>query len=121
MNRFALLAASALGFTGVALGAFGAHSLRSQLSAEQMAIFQTGTQYQLYHALALLALAALSDRVRSPWPARLFLVGVSIFSGSLYILALTGVKAWGAVTPIGGICLLTAWGILFCGALKLPK
>ena len=107
-------------FLAVALGAFGAHALRSRLSAPDLALFETGVRYQMYHALAMIALSALAVRWPSPWLDRagwLFLLGMVLFSGSLYTLVLTGVRAWGAVTPLGGVAFLAgwlaaAWGIL---------
>ena len=104
----------------VALGAFGAHALRARLAAPDLAIFETGVRYQMYHALAILLLAALGARWSSPWLDRaawLFLIGILVFSGSLYTLVLTGTRAWGAVTPFGGVAflagwLLAAWGIV---------
>lgn len=101
-----------MGFVGVGLGAFGAHGLRGRLSPEMLAVFETGVRYQMYHALALLATAALMTRadgravVVAGWS---FTAGILIFSGSLYALALTGVTILGAVTPIGGVAFLIGW------------
>jgi uncharacterized membrane protein YgdD (TMEM256/DUF423 family) len=102
----------ALGFTGVALGAFGAHALKGRLAAEQLATFEVGVRYQLIHALALLAVAWACTR----WPGRtaqaggwLFTIGTLLFSGSLYALTLAGVRGLGLVTPIGGVALLLGW------------
>jgi uncharacterized membrane protein YgdD (TMEM256/DUF423 family) len=102
----------ALGFTGVALGAFGAHALKAHLAAEQLATFEVGVRYQLMHALALLAVAWACTR----WPGRavqasgwLFIAGTLLFSGSLYALTLGGVRGLGIVTPIGGVALLLGW------------
>jgi uncharacterized membrane protein YgdD (TMEM256/DUF423 family) len=101
-----------LAFLAVALGAFGAHLLRERISVESMAIYQTGVQYHMSHALALLGLAALSDKIRKPdiigW---LFIFGVVIFSGSLYLLAITGHRWLGAITPLGGVCFLSGWAV----------
>jgi len=100
------------GFLAVALGAFGAHALRNRLSPADLAIFETGVRYQMYHALAILLLAAIGARWASPWLDRagwLFLAGIVIFSGSLYTLVLTGTRAWGAVTPFGGVAFLAGW------------
>ena len=100
---FALGSASAL--VAVAAGAFGAHGLRARLTPDLLAVFETGARYQMYHALALLAVAWAVTRWPNPWPVRagwLFLVGTLLFSGSLYALALTGVRWLGAVTPLGG-------------------
>ena len=108
-----------LAFLAVAFGAFGAHALRERISTELLAVFQTGVQYQAMHALALLALGlAAPDR---PWIRRaswLFVAGVVVFSGSLYALALTGTRSFGAITPLGGVCFLLGWGIL---AVNLSK
>ena len=109
------------GFIGVAAGAFGAHFLKDRLAADMLAVFETGTKYQLVHALALLATAWTA--VQYPHPlvrsaGWLFLAGTVVFSGSLYILAWTSVKAWGAVTPIGGLLLLAGWLSLAIGVFK---
>ena len=110
---FALGSASAL--VAVATGAFGAHGLRARLSPDLLAVFETAARYQMYHALALLAVGWAVTRWPGPWPVRagwLFAVGTLLFSGSLYALALTGVTTWGAVTPIGGLALLIGWACL---------
>src|SRR5262245_27451160 len=102
MPRTFLLFAALAGFIGVALGAFGAHGLRSRLSPEMLGVFETGVRYQMYHALALVALVGLMDRwsgylvTAAGW---LFISGMALFSGSLYVMALTGATALGIVTP----------------------
>ncbi|MBL8048785.1 MAG: DUF423 domain-containing protein [Chthonomonas sp.] len=96
----------------VALGAFGAHALRDRLSPSDLQVFETGVRYHLIHAVALVALglSSLSDRFRRVgW---LFVVGIAVFGGSLYALVLTQLRWVGAVTPIGGVCLILGWGIL---------
>ena len=106
-------AVSALG--AVAAGAFGAHALRNRLAPDLLAIFETAVRYQMYHALALIGSAWIVTRWPAPqavWAGWLFLGGTVIFSGSLYILALTGVRGWGAVTPVGGLAFILAWGCL---------
>lgn len=111
-ERIFFLAGAVSGFLGVALGAFGAHALKARLSAEFAAIFETGVRYQMYHALALLAVAwAVSAHQSQSAQAAgwLFIAGSAIFSGSLYLLVFTGTKTWGAVTPLGGLCLLAGW------------
>ncbi|HTQ10245.1 MAG TPA: DUF423 domain-containing protein [Fimbriimonadaceae bacterium] len=121
MSRTLVVWGAILGFLGVALGAFGAHVLRERLSAESMEIFQTGVHYHMIHALALLGLGAIADRVRySTIIGWLFIFGVAIFSGSLYLLAISQVQWWGAVTPIGGLCYLAGWALLAWGAAKGP-
>jgi uncharacterized membrane protein YgdD (TMEM256/DUF423 family) len=106
--------AAALGFLGVALGAFGAHALKSRLPPDLLAIWHTGVLYHLIHALALLALALYARAAASPAPiaapAAGFVVGIALFSGSLYALALTGIRPLGAITPFGGLAFLFAWG-----------
>jgi uncharacterized membrane protein YgdD (TMEM256/DUF423 family) len=101
-----------LGFIGVAAGAFGAHALRGRLEPDMLQVFETGVRYQLTHALALLAVGLGVNRLspRPAWAAGwLFVVGTLLFSGSLYALALSGIPAFGAITPFGGLSLLTGW------------
>jgi len=106
---------------GVILGAFGAHGLRARLSPEMLVVFETGVRYHLIHALGLLAVAWAASR----WPGSyvsiagyLFVAGIFIFSGSLYVLAITGIRWLGAITPIGGVCLIVGWGLLAVGVLR---
>jgi len=115
MVRLWLLLSAFAGFSGVALGAFAAHGLKSRLSAEYLAVFQTGTHYQLIHALALLGVAILALLA----PGRLvnlagcfFAAGILLFSGSLYLLTLTGIGKLGIVTPFGGLAFLAGWACL---------
>jgi uncharacterized membrane protein YgdD (TMEM256/DUF423 family) len=106
--------AAALGFTGVALGAFGAHGLRDRLGPGMIEVYRTGVLYQLVHALAALAVAVGAARIRRATAVvALFAAGVVVFSGSLYLLALTGTGMFGAITPIGGLALLAGWALLF--------
>jgi uncharacterized membrane protein YgdD (TMEM256/DUF423 family) len=111
--RLAIIIAAALLFAAVALGAFGAHALRSRLAPDMMAIYQTGVQYHLVHALGLLGVGILllqrPDGRLLAAAAWLLVVGIVLFSGSLYVLALTGVRALGAVAPVGGAAFLAAW------------
>lgn len=100
-------------------GAFGAHTLRPHISPEHLQAFETGARYQMYHALALLAVAWLVSR--SPnnsahWAGRLFLLGTVLFSGSLYLIALTGITGFGLVTPFGGVAFLAGWVCLALAA-----
>ncbi|UVE18097.1 DUF423 domain-containing protein [Pseudomonas sp. LS44] len=124
MLRPLLLLAAFFGFTAVALGAFAAHGLKSQLTADYLAVFQTGVHYQMVHALALLALALLSLHV----PGRalgvaggLFVLGILLFSGSLYLLSLTGIRSLGIVTPFGGLAFLGGWLSLGIAAWNLTR
>jgi uncharacterized membrane protein YgdD (TMEM256/DUF423 family) len=103
----------------VVLGAFGAHGLRGRLTPELLAVFEVGVRYQMYHALALLAVAWASTR----WPGTamvvagvLFVAGTVVFSGTLYVLALTGQKWLGAITPLGGVAFILGWIVLAWGA-----
>lgn len=109
------------GFLSVAAGAFGAHGLRSKLSPEMLAVFETGARYQMFHALALLGTAWAFTHFHpglSKASGLFFILGSVIFSGSLYALALSGIKMWGAVTPLGGLFLLAGWLTLLFAAIK---
>ncbi len=114
--RLALVLGALLMFVAVAAGAFGAHALKSRLGADLLATWQTAVQYHAWHALALLAVGLLMLH----WPERadlaiagwLMAAGIVLFSGSLYALALTGVRGLGAVTPLGGLAFLAAWLVL---------
>jgi uncharacterized membrane protein YgdD (TMEM256/DUF423 family) len=112
MDRLFFALGALSGFVAVAAGAFGAHALRARLPAELLAVFETGARYQMYHALALLAVAWAAARWPGPlpaWAGWLFVAGTLLFSGSLYLLALTGVRWLGAITPLGGVCFLAGW------------
>ena len=115
MDRTFLFIGALAGFLGVAFGAFGAHGLRSRLSPDMLAVFETAVRYQMYHALALLLTAALAAR-SDGWLVSMagwsFTAGILVFSGSLYVLALTGITMFGAITPIGGLAFLLGWGCL---------
>ncbi len=108
---------------GVLLGAFGAHGLRARLSPEMLVVFETGVRYHLIHGLAVLAVAWAASRWTSAlinaagW---LFVAGILIFSGSLYVLSISGVRWLGAVTPIGGLCFTIGWLVLAIGAMRAP-
>ena len=115
MPQTYLLWAAVLGFVGVAAGAFGAHGLKPRLSEEMLAVFETAVRYQMYHAAALLGTAWAiqnSSGDAALWAGRFFIAGTLIFSGSLYILSLTGIRWLGAVTPIGGVAFLAGWACL---------
>jgi uncharacterized membrane protein YgdD (TMEM256/DUF423 family) len=102
----------------VAAGAFGAHALKAILTPDMLTVFETGARYQMYHALALIAAGLSLERRPSPAFARAgwaFLVGIVLFSGSLSALALSGVRAFGALTPLGGLAFLIGWGFLAWG------
>jgi uncharacterized membrane protein YgdD (TMEM256/DUF423 family) len=114
--RLALLFAAVFLFAAVATGAFGAHAMKSKLEPDLMAAFQTAVQYHFWHALGLLAVGILllhkPDSGALAAAGWLLVAGLVLFSGSLYALALTGVRGFGAVTPFGGIAFLAAWGAL---------
>ncbi|BDA69457.1 hypothetical protein RIVM261_060670 [Rivularia sp. IAM M-261] len=120
MKQIFLTIAALLGASGVAAGAFGTHSLRGQLSERALEIFEVGTRYQMYHALALLGVAILLNSNLQPnkslivsgW---LFITGILLFSGSLYALSLTNAVSLGMITPLGGAALIAGWITLaFC-------
>ncbi|MEM1214462.1 MAG: DUF423 domain-containing protein [Bacteroidota bacterium] len=104
----------------VLLGAFGAHALKAMVDPAKVAIFETGVRYQFYHALGVLVCGLVAERAnptRLRWAVRLFLVGILLFSGSLYLLTFTEqlLLPWGIIgplTPIGGVCFVAAWGVL---------
>ena len=116
MSKLFLVAAAISGFCAVALGAFGAHALKARLSGELMAVYQTAVQYHFYHCLALLAVGLLMLQAPQAgslkWSGFGFLAGSLIFSGSLYLLAITGTRWLGAITPVGGLLLLFGWAAL---------
>src|SRR5438309_2951495 len=116
MDRTFLLIGAVLGFLGVTFGAFGAHALRSRLSPEMLAVFETGVRYQMYHTFAVLIVAAAIGRIGDASLLILagwfFFAGILLFSGSLYALAFTGVGMFGAVTPVGGLLFLIGWACL---------
>ena len=123
MTSTFIVIAAINGFLGVALGAFAAHSLAAYFSDKPRleANFKTGVQYHFYHAFALLAVAFAAKQFTSsliPVAGWLFLLGIILFSGSLYILSLTGKRWLGAITPLGGVAFLAGWVCLAIGALQ---
>lgn len=100
----------------VALGAFGAHGLKSKLTTEMLDIFETGVRYHFYHALGLLLIGTIANWLPSSsllsWSGWLMIAGILIFSGSLYILSISGIRWLGAITPIGGLCFIASWVLL---------
>ena len=121
-NLFISLA-SLSGLLAVAFGAFGAHALRGRLDEYAMGVFETAVQYHFYHSLALLAVGVLAlgqpQTVLLKSSGWLFLIGILIFSGSLYLLGITGVRWLGAVTPLGGLAFIGGWACLAASAWKL--
>jgi uncharacterized membrane protein YgdD (TMEM256/DUF423 family) len=122
MSRIFVLFGSINAFLAVALGAFGAHALRDRLAPELLAVWQTGVTYHLTHALGLLLVGVLAhqhaESVYIRWAGWLLLVGIVLFSGSLYLLAFTGVRSFGMITPLGGVTLLGGWAALAAAMLK---
>lgn len=115
MERFFLAVGALSAFLAVALGAFAAHGLKNRLPAEMLNVFEVGVRYHMYHSLALLAVAWASGR----WPSAsitvagwLFVIGILIFSGSLYLLSVSGLRWLGAITPLGGVAFLAGWLLL---------
>jgi uncharacterized membrane protein YgdD (TMEM256/DUF423 family) len=114
-DRLLVALGSVSALVSVAAGAFGAHALRARLSTDLLEVFETAARYQMYHALAIFVAVYAHGRwsagaaLTAGW---LFVVGTGIFSGSLYALALTGVRWLGAITPLGGLCFLTGWALL---------
>lgn len=115
-GRCFVLLGSACGFTGVAMGAFGAHALRPGFSARMMEIYQTAVDYQMWHALGLVLIGILLRFYRESkllrWAGWLMFFGIVVFSGSLYTLSISGMRWLGAITPIGGMSFLAAWVLM---------
>ena len=120
-NRHVVIGAIAA-MLSVAIGAFGAHILQDRITAYELDVFRTGVQYQMFHSLGILVVALLADRLPSPkaanWAARLMLIGIVLFSGSLYVLAISGVNWLGAITPIGGVSFVAGWILLAIASYK---
>jgi len=117
-----LAAGGLAALAAVALGAFGAHALKSRLSAEMLAVWHTGVEYHVYHALGLLAVGLVAQQLPGSallkWSGWLMLAGILLFSGSLYALALTGVRSLGAIAPVGGAAFLAAWALFAAAVLR---
>ncbi len=117
MNRILVAAGAINAAIAVAAGAFAAHALRERLEARALEIFETGARYQMYHALAMVFAGLLAARA----PGWVFQAGIVLFSGSLYALALSGVKGLGAITPLGGVAFLAGWVWLASAVLRGPS
>lgn len=122
MDRLFLLIGAVSGGISVAAGAFGAHALRDKVEPRLLEVFETAARYQMYHALALLAVGLIASR----WPSSLvssagwlFVAGTLFFSGSLYAMTFTGIRALGAITPIGGVCFIAGWACIALAASKI--
>ena len=106
----------------VVLGAFAAHGLKSKISIEDLAIFETGVRYQMYHSLGLILLGLIGFQTAQDivlFPATMFIIGIIIFSGTLYLIPLTGLRWLGAITPIGGTAFILGWSFLIYNLIKL--
>ena len=123
--RSCLAIASILGGLSVAGGAFGAHTLKAQLTEKALSTFELGTRYQMYHSLVLLVVGLLwlqrPDNAWFNYASWAFIIGITLFSGSLYGLGLSGIKILGIITPIGGIALITGWALLAIAAVSLAN
>ena len=120
-SRMWILVGATLGLLGVVAGALGAHALRGVLETDALATFQTAVRFQMYHAIVLLVIGFLAGRWKPGiinLACTLFTAGVLLFSGSLYALAITGIGAFGVVTPVGGVALIAGWGSLIIGAFR---
>jgi uncharacterized membrane protein YgdD (TMEM256/DUF423 family) len=123
MDRLLFAAGAMSAAVAVATGAFAAHGLKARLSPEALAVFETGARYQMYAALGLLAAAWAAARwggAAATWGGWLLLCGTLLFSGSLYALAVTGLRWLGAVTPLGGVAFIAGWVLLGVAALRAP-
>jgi len=120
--RVFLIAGGVAALLAVALGAFGAHALKTRIAPDMLAVWHTGIEYHIFHALGLLAVGIVAlhapDSAPLRWSGALMLAGIVIFSGSLYLLALTGERWLGAVTPVGGLAFLAAWALFVAAALR---
>lgn len=121
--RMYLLTGALIALLGVVLGAFGAHGLKNILDASALTTFEVAVRYQMYHALAIILLGGLAAHARLVWcrrAAMMFITGIILFSGSIYLLVLTGQKWLGPVTPLGGLCLMIGWACLIIALVKGP-
>jgi len=121
MSKSILMTASILLALAVAIGAFGAHGLKTQISTEMLQVYKTGVEYHFYHALGLLFIGVLAISIPSAyikWSAICLTAGVVLFSGSLYVLAITGITWIGAITPLGGLSFIAGWILLLIAVSK---
>lgn len=122
MHKQFIAIAAVLGAVSVGLGAFGAHGLKAILSPEQLVTYETAVRYQFYHTLALLTVGMLFQQYGSKalqWAGRLFIIGITVFSGSLYLLCLLPQYRWfGYITPLGGVCFIVGWLCVAAAVLK---
>ena len=119
-KKFWVIISAVSGFTAVAIGAFGAHGLREKLSAEMLEVYKTGVLYQLIHSVVLLALS-LNTLIKAQLPSIFILLGIILFSLSLYIYSTSGIRFFAMITPIGGVCFLIGWLLIIYEAIKLKS
>ena len=113
-----LIISAISGFTAVAIGAFGAHGLREKLTSEMLEVYKTGVLYQLIHSVVLLALS-LNTIIKAKFPSVFFLLGIILFSFSLYIYSTSGIRFFAMITPVGGVCFLIGWLLIIYEAAKI--
>lgn len=122
MAKYFIFLGSLNAFLAVGLGAFGAHGLKTRITPDLLDVYHTGVQYHMFHALGLILVGIIahwvSESSLTMWSGGLFLAGIIIFSGSLYVLSITGIRAFGAITPVGGIAFLLGWALLAWASLK---
>lgn len=124
LSKYFILLAAISGFLATCLGAFGAHALKAKISIDMLAVYQTGISYQFYHSLALLLLGLLMIHYNNKYlklSGIMFTVGILLFSGSLYLLAITGIKQLGIISPFGGVAFMIGWLMLVVGVIKDKK
>lgn len=113
MQRVWMTVGAVMTMLSVAIGAFGAHMLKEKIGADAIAVYETGVQYHMIHALALLIVGLTAGQLgvssKLKWAARLLFIGIIVFSGSLYVLSITGIKVLGAITPLGGVAFIAGW------------
>ena len=115
-----LIISAVSGFTAVAIGAFGAHGLREKLTSEMLEVYKTGVLYQLIHSVVLLALS-LNTMIKAQLPSIFILLGIILFSFSLYIYSTSGIRFFAMITPIGGVCFLIGWLLIIYEAIKIKS
>lgn len=124
MMKGFLATGALLAFLSVAFGAFGAHLLKNHLSADALSVFETGVRYQMYHSLGLILIGLLALTVLHEsagllgWAGGLMTLGIVLFSGSLYVLSISGIRLFGIITPFGGVAFLAAWALVAAAAIK---
>ncbi len=120
--KFFIIVGALNAFLAVALGAFGAHGLEGKLEPKYLEVWKTGVQYEMFHAIGLIAIGILSGKYPASsllsWSGWIMLIGIILFSGSLYVLSTSGIKVLGAITPLGGVAFLVSWVLLIIFAVK---